>query len=199
MRRFVGNHICSLCGQPGQCFSLNSAIIRELSEEERQDKVGCYDCLRRDRFGFMHGTDIGIITEDGLLTFDEPDDEPKRVFVVADDGGAVADKMPLIGPPRSQIFDEAIAELHRTPSVSTWQDFSWPIHHNDFMAYVGRWEPEDFSRMASGGMGRELLLEIAGPMFDHFWPENEEANFRDNFIVFECLHCPVKTALFDMD
>ncbi len=126
---------CSLCGQPGQCFSLDNVTSRELSEEERQGKVGCYDCLRRDRFGFAHDTEVGIITEDGLLAFDEPEDEPRRVFVVAGDG-TVADNMPLVNPPQPRVSDEAVAELRRTPSFSSWQDISWPVHCDDFMAYL---------------------------------------------------------------
>lgn len=199
MRRFLGGGVCSLCGQQGPCFALDNVISREFSEEKRQGKIGCYDCLRRDRFGFMHGTDIGVITEDGLLTFDEPDDGPKRIFVVTDDGETVTGNVPLISQPCPSVSEEAIAELRRTPSFSTWQDFSWPIHHNDFMAYLGIWEPEDFEQLSASGNGRELFLEIVDPDLHDLWPTDQLTNFRDNFIVFECLHCSTKTALFDID
>ena len=127
---------CSLCGQPGRCFALDHVISSELSEQERPGKIGCSDCLRRDRFGFAHDTEIGIITEDGWLAFDEPDDEPSRVFVVAGDGKAVAGSGPLISPPRPTVSEGAVAELRRTPSFSSWQDISWPVHCNDFMAFL---------------------------------------------------------------
>jgi hypothetical protein len=126
---------CSLCGQPGRCFALDHVISSEMSEQERQGKVGCIDCLRRDRFGFVHDTDVGMITEDGLLTFGELDDKPKRVFVVGDDGQTIADIVPLVSPPQPHVPKEAIAELRRTPSFSSWQEISWPVHCNDFMAY----------------------------------------------------------------
>ena len=114
-----GNRICSLCGQPGRCFPLDAVISAELSEEERRGKIGCYDCLRRDRFGFSHDTEVGLVTEDGLISYDEPDDAPRRVFVVASDGEAVADSAPLVQPPKPHVTDEAVAELRRTPSFAT--------------------------------------------------------------------------------
>ena len=127
---------CSLCGQPGHCFVLDHVISSELSKQERRGKIGCLGCLRRDRFGFVHVTDVGMITEDGLLTFDEPDAQPKRVFIVAGDGEAKAGSMPLVSLPRPQISEEAIAELRRTPSFLSWQDISWTVHCDDFMAYL---------------------------------------------------------------
>ena len=111
---------CSLCGQPGRCFALDYVISGELSEQQRQGKVGCYNCLRRDRFGFAHDTEIGMITEDGLLAFDDPDDEPSRVFVVAGDGEAVAGSGPLISSPRPAVSEGAVAEQRRTPSFASW-------------------------------------------------------------------------------
>lgn len=113
---------CSLCGQPGRCFALDGVISRELTEEERQGKVGCAGCLKRDRFGFAHDTEVGSITADGLESYGEPSEEPRQIFVVAGDGEATAAKMPLVYPPRPQISDEAVAELRRTPTFATWQE-----------------------------------------------------------------------------
>lgn len=127
---------CSLCGHTGRCFSLDSLISREMTEAQRQGKIGCVDCLKQDRFGFDHDTEVGYITENGLETYAEPSDEPRQVFVVASDGEATPTGMPLIHPPQPHVSDEAVAELRRTPSFSTWQDYSWPVHHNDFMTYV---------------------------------------------------------------
>ena len=53
-----GNRSCSLCGQSGRCFTLDHVISRELTEEERRGKIGCYNCLRHDRFGFSHTTEV---------------------------------------------------------------------------------------------------------------------------------------------
>lgn len=127
---------CSLCGQPGRCFALDGLNSLELSHEELQGKIGCCDCLRQGRFRFNHDTEVGLITDDGLVCFDDPSDTLRRVFVVANDGEAVADSIPLISPPKPHISEEATAELRRTPSFSTWQDIPWAVHCNDFMAYV---------------------------------------------------------------
>lgn len=127
---------CSLCGQPGRCLDLTHLAVGELPEEERRGQIGCLDCLRRGRFGFAHDTEVGYLTKEGLETYDEPADEPRRVFVVAGDGEAVAEDIPLISPPQPQISEEAIAELRRTPSFSTWQDIPWAVHCDDFMAYL---------------------------------------------------------------
>lgn len=125
---------CSLCGQPSRCFDLTNLAVP--GQAERQGKIGCYDCLRRGRFGFNHDTEVGMITEDGLVAYFEPSDEPRHVFVVASDGEAVAEGMQLISLPQPKISAEAAAELRRTPSFSTWQDIPWAVHCGDFMAYV---------------------------------------------------------------
>lgn len=190
-----GNHICSLCGLSSRCFSLDNVISMELSEEERKGKAGCYDCLRRDRFGFSHVTEVGLITEDGLISYGEPYDSPKRVFVVAGDGEAVADNMPLVQPPKPHVTDESVAELRRTPSFSTWQELLWPVHCNDFMAYLGRWGPEEFAKVTSGNSGRSLFLDMVDPLFHRRWPEDGEPRFGRNFVAFQCLHCQTRTGI----
>ena len=125
---------CSLCGQPGRCFDLACLAVPGLTE--RQGKVGCYECLHWGRFGFNHDTEVGMITEDGLMAYFEPSEKARRVFVVAGEGEAVAKEMQLISPPQPKISEEAAMELRRTPSFSTWQDIPWATHCDDFMAYL---------------------------------------------------------------
>ena len=127
---------CSLCEQPGRCFSLDGVISRELTEEERKGKIGCTDCLKRDRFGFPHDTVVGFVTETGLETFGDFEDEPPRLFLVSGDGDAALSDTPLTPLPKPRVTREAVAELRRTPGFATWQDFMWPVHHSDFMAYL---------------------------------------------------------------
>jgi len=194
-----GERICSLCGQSGRCFPLDYVISSELSEEERRGKIGCYDCLRRDRFGFMHGTEVGLITEEGILPHSEPDDLPRRVFVVASDGEAVADSAPLVQPPNSRVTEAAVAELRRTPGFGTWQEIIWPVHCDDFMAYLGIWGPEDFDRAAPAGEGRQLFLDMVDSSYYSGWPEDGNPHFGPNFVAFQCLHCSFRSATFDID
>ena len=189
---------CSLCGQPGRCFSLDSVISRELTEGERQGKIGCTDCLRRDRFGFDHVTEAGYIMEDGLMAYDV-DEEEERVFIVTNDEQTTIDGGPFVQPPPEQVSEEAVAELRRTPRFSTWQDFSWPVHHNDFMVYLGIWGPEDFEQTAGLGSGRSLYLEMVDTAWHGLWPESKEPIFGENIVVFQCLHCAAKIGMPDFD
>ena len=132
-----GVRTCSLCGQSGRCFSLESRVVsRELTEEQRQGKIGCVDCLKRDRFGFSHDTVVGCITNAGLETFGEVEDESPHLFLVSSDGDAALSDTPLTPLPKPRVPAEAVAELRRTPRFATWQDFMWPVHHDDFMAYL---------------------------------------------------------------
>ena len=132
-----GFHICSLCGQDDRCFSLDGMLSTELTEPELRGKVGCLNCLRRDRFGFAHDTEVGFITEDGLENFGGLEDDSPRLFLVSGDGEAALSDTPLAPLPKPKVSEEAIAELRRTPGFATWQDFFWPVHHDDFMAFVG--------------------------------------------------------------
>lgn len=194
-----GSRVCSLCGQPGRCLPLDGVNISELSEEERKDKIGCYDCLRRDRFGFSHDTEVGLIVADGLVSDDEQDDAPTRVFVVATGGETVADAAPLVYPPAPHISEEAVAELRQTPSFSTWQEVVWPVHCDDFMAYLGIWGPEDFAEAAPEESGRTLFLDMVDSFFHNRWPAESVPRFGQNFVAFQCLHCQARTATHDID
>ena len=189
---------CSLCGQPGRCFSLNSVIGCGLTQEERQGKIGCVDCLKRDRFSFSHRTEAGYIGEDGLMAYDI-EEEQERVFIVGGDGQTTTTGGYLVQPPQEQVSDEAVAELRRTPKFSTWQDLDWQVHHSDFMAYLGIWEPEDFERLAEPGSGRNSYLKVVDPEWSNLWPEGEEPIFSDNIVMFECLHCSKKVGIPDFD
>ena len=194
-----GSRVCSLCGQPGRCLPLDGVDILELSEEGRKDKIGCYNCLRRDRFGFSHDTEVGLIVADGLISDDEQDDAPTRVFVVATGGETVAGAAPLVHPLAPYVSEEAIAELRRTPSFSTWQEVAWPVHCDDFMAYLGIWGPEDFAEAAPEGAGRPLFLEMVDSFFHKRWPAERGPRFGQNFVAFQCLHCQTRTGIWDID
>lgn len=190
---------CSLCGQPGRCFSLERRVVsRELTEKERQGKIGCIDCLKQDRFGFSHRTEAGYIDEDGLMIYDN-EEEQGRVFVVAESGQTTTTGGPFVSPPHEHVSDEAILELPRTPIFSTWQDLDWPVHHEDFMAYLGIWGPKDFEQFERSGEGRNLYLEMVNSAWYDLWPESEEPLFGENIIAFQCLHCATRIGIPDFD
>ena len=184
-----GSRVCSLCGQPGRCFPLDNAPAT----------AGCVDCLRLGRFGFSHDTEVGLITEEGFIPHDEPDDSPRRVFIVANSGEAEVGSAPHLHPPKPHVTEEAIAELRRTPSFSTWQEVRWPVHCEDFMAYLGIWGPEEFVKAAPEGEGRRLFLDMVQPLRHRSWPEDGEPRFGQNFVAFQCLHCQTRTGIWDID
>ena len=194
-----GVRVCSLCGQTGRCFDLGSTLGTELSETERAGKVGCLECLRQDRFGFSHDTEAGFFTEEGFLPLYEPDTSPKQIFVVSESGQAAGASAPLIYPPNPHVAEEAIAELRQTPEFATWQDIMWPVHHDDFMAYLGIWGPDDLAAASSLATARELFLEMVEIGWHSLWPEGKEPGIGQNIVVFQCLHCQTYRGILDFD
>ena len=194
-----GVRVCSLCGQTGRCFDLGSTLGTQLSETERAGKAGCLECLRLDRFGFSHDTEVGFFTKEGFLPLYEPDTSPKQIFLVSGSGEATMASVPLIYPPKPHLAEEAIAELRRTPEFATWQDIMWPVHHDDFMAYFGIWSPDDLAAIYSPGTARELFLEMVDSDFHNLWPEGKEPKIGQNIVAFQCLHCSTRRGILDFD
>ena len=189
-RLLPGLRVCSLCGQTGRCFDLGFTVGTGLSEKERAGKVGCLDCLRQDRFGFSHDTEVELFM---------PDASPKQIFVVSGSGETATASTPLIYPPQPQVLDEAIAELRRTPKFSTFQDIPWLVHHDDFMAYLGIWGPKDVTTVSSPDTAREVFLEMVDRDGRALWPEGKEPLFGDNLVAFQCLHCQTYRGILDFD
>lgn len=196
-----GLRVCSLCGELGQSFDLERTIVTGLSEAEREGKVGCLECLRQDRFGFFHVTEVGFFDDEGLTPLHEPDDFPERVFVVSEDGGVIPDHAPVVPLPKPRVSEEAIAELRRTPNFPTYQDIEWLVHHDDFMAYLGIWGPKELAAISPGDNGRSLFFEVVDPASysEMFWPEGEDPLFADNLVAFQCLHCQAYRGILDFD
>lgn len=170
--------VCSLCGKESRCFELDYSICPELGQD-KNEKFGCYDCLKSGRFEFWHDTDIGVLDTNGLTkqynhNLPKPEDFP----------------------------DESMVLLRRTPQIVTWQQELWLTHCNDFMVYMGTWSPEDFYENAPDGDGRSLFLK----MTDHYpnlWDdslregETELASWHATYYVFKCRHCGMLTGNWD--
>jgi hypothetical protein len=137
MSALVGDATCSLCGQPGRCFRLEFALCPSLAPEAKESGVGCIECLRRGPFEFWHDTDIGLLDENGLTHVYNHNQPPPPGFPAA-----------------------ALVELWRTPQIVTWQQELWLTHCNDFMAYIGTWEPKELYANAPAGDGRALFQEM---------------------------------------
>ena len=107
---------------------------------------------------------------------------------------------------RRQIF------LHRPwwnfgerPQIVTWQQELWLTHCNDFMAYIGTWEPRDFYANTLGGDGRALFHEMTDKHYRHLWDESARPgsqrleSWRATFYAYRCLHCGKLRGNWDCD
>jgi hypothetical protein len=116
---------------------LEYALCAELSHEQKKSALGCFGCLRAGRFEFWHDTEIGVLDENGLTHVYNHNQPPPVDFPAS-----------------------ALVGLRRTPQIVTWQQEVWLTHCNDFMVYLGTWEPKDFYANSPGGDGRALFLDM---------------------------------------
>ncbi|WP_421977451.1 CbrC family protein [Roseivirga seohaensis] len=162
---------CAICQTPDlDCFLLDYSITKEFDEEEIEGKAGCFDCLRKGKFEFWHDTEFGFLDENGL----------SKVY-----------SHNLANPPL--LKDDQLIELRRTPQIVTWQQELWLTHCNDFMVYIGTWEPVDFQNRSNGN-GRDLFLEMTDEgknLWDDCLEEGENypEYWHATYYVFQCLHC----------
>ena len=79
-------------------------------------------------------------------------------------------------------------------------------HCNDFMAYIGTWEPAAFVRNSPMGDGRDLFLRMTrDPGLQFLWDtclgpdEAAPAAWRVTYYAFRCLHCGELAGNWDCD
>lgn len=167
MSSFVGEAICTICGRQGPCFSLDSSICAEVPTEMRETAKGCRECLAEGRFEFWHDTEIGLLDERGLRKFYSHHRDPSEPFQ-----------------------PEALRALRRTPQIITWQQESWLVHCQDFMAYIGTWAAADFFAHAPDGDGRAIFLAMTDEGTD-LWSDEvtQETDWYATYYAFKCRHC----------
>ena len=186
---------CDLCGSEGRCFDLDNAVIRA------GEGVGCVDCLHAGRFGFFHVTEAGYLDENGLKRYDDDQvEEPKRTFVVAPEGGAAPVPRPLEVRQHVTVAPSAVEELLRTPAFPTWNEVSWPLHCNDFMVYLGTWQPRDIRLAAAsrGRLPREVFVDMTDPSNDRLLPDDAE-EWGLTLHAFRCTACGELRGAIDLD
>ena len=172
---------CTLCNSVGTCFRLEHAICLTLSDTQKADAYGCLSCLKAGLLQFWHDTEIGVLDNNGLTRFYNHNKPRPLTF------------------PRA-----AITELRRTPRIVTWQQELWLIHCNDFMAYIGTWEPKDFYDQAPDKDGRSLFLKMTDE-YNHLWDESLRAGeehltaWHATYYTFRCLHCGELRGNWDCD
>jgi hypothetical protein len=177
-----GDRKCSLCGEVGACFQLDFAHCPAFTEEQKKSAFGCFSCLRAGHFEFWHDTEIGLLDEEVLTHVYNHNH-----------------------PPPPDFPSTALAELRRTPQIVTWQQELWLVHCNDFMAYLGTWEPEDFYANAVDGDGRALFLEMTDKEYERLWDDSLPAQtaqlrtWHATYYAFRCLHCGKLRGNWDCD
>ena len=174
---------CSICNKEHDyCFDLEFTITEKFSSEEREGKIGCYDCLKKGEFEFSHDTEFGMLDENGLT----------KVY-----------NHNIDNPPK--IDDETLTELRRTPLIVTYQQGVWLTHCNDFMIYKGTWEPLDFYQNSASGEGKDLFMEMTDKDINFLWDESLQEGqtlleeWYPTYYVFECRHCKKLRGYWDCD
>ena len=160
----------------------------------------CYECLRAGRVAIQHETESFIVTYalavQGMARLNDPDFAarekfPTTVLTTYDDGSQSIG----VHLPSPLLF-----ELLRTPNHQALQQEYWPWHCGGLMAYVGRWEPDDFNQRA-GGEGYEWfarhLPAYRADEADDMW------SWLENGIawscVYQCQSCGLHRVFVDAD
>ncbi len=177
-----GVSVCSICGTESHCFELDYSITQEFSNDDKEGKVGCVECLRNGRFEFWHDTEFGLLDENGL----------SKMY-----------KHNIANPP---LIDQSnLVELRRTPQILTWQQELWLTHCNDFMIYKGTWTPLDFYANSRDGDGKQLFMEMTDDEYKNLWDDSLEEGqtqleeWYPTYYVFECAHCSKLRGNWDCD
>jgi uncharacterized protein len=139
-----------------------------------------------------------------LYSAAKPDDAQFCPWCIAD-GTAVA----LFGGRFNELAPEAVAESaraeleQRTPGFPTWQDWDWPAHCQDAMAYLGQPRAGELRKYEDAFEAlrtelRELPWAREGDAAEEFIdtldPEGGAVAY-----LFRCLHCGTHRAVWDAD
>jgi uncharacterized protein CbrC (UPF0167 family) len=178
-----GQHKCSICNKDNEhCFDLEFSITNKFLHEEKEGKIGCYECLRKGEFEFWHDTEFGLLDENGLTkVYNHNSDNPPN------------------------IKEDTLKELRRTPQIITYQQEVWLTHCNDFMVYNGTWEPLDFYKNSPNGEGRDLFMQMTDKEMGHLWDDSLQEGqtlleeWHPTYYVFECRHCGKLRGYWDCD
>jgi uncharacterized protein CbrC (UPF0167 family) len=174
--------VCTLCGRLGVCFDLGRTSSPALSDREKDAGHGCVDCLHQGKFEFWHDTEHGLLDQEGF-----------RILY--------KDHLPAPSG-----FSKAVQqELRRTPRICTWQQERWLAHCEDFMVFIGTWEPEGFHRHARDHDGRALFMAMTAPDLQHLWDDSlpekggRVTSWHATYYAFRCRHCAVFRGNWDCD
>jgi uncharacterized protein CbrC (UPF0167 family) len=100
--------------------------------------------------------------------------------------------------------ESSLVALRRTPQFTSWQQGIWLAHCDDFMRYIGTWEPTDFYRNAPDGDGRRLFVEMTDE-YKNLWDESLPSEggrlvtWHATYYAFQCRHCGKRRGNWDCD
>jgi uncharacterized protein CbrC (UPF0167 family) len=113
---------------------------------------------------------------------------------------------------RRTLVRERTAELeHRTPHLTTWQDFFWPAHCGDYCTFIKEVGQPELSALAPDGDGVTFLASHARDVADleharEVWsgvrpdaPEDGTVAYSLGVYLFQCLVCQEYVVLWDCD
>jgi uncharacterized protein CbrC (UPF0167 family) len=160
----------------------------------------CYECLRAGRVAIHHETESFNVNFSlavrGMASLNDPDFATRERFATTvletfDDGSQSIG----VHLPQSLLF-----ELLRSPVHQKLQREYWPWHCRGLMAYVGRWEPDDFDRQA-GGEGYEWFIRHLPP--DRMDEAEDMWSWLEGGIawscVYQCQSCGLHRVYVDAD
>jgi len=141
----------------------------------------CTNCLKDLKIQFTHDTKHGIATFNPV-PIDMPDEYNLNLHMPAD----------------------SIKKLLGTPEFTSIQGGIWLDHCNDFMEFIGIWEPKDFSNYSELS-GKSLFMEMTEEDSNHLWSEWELSDNETDeiwidvqYYAFKCTQCNKLKGYWDM-
>ncbi len=198
------------------------------STDSQKDKgiYGCIECLKQKKYSISQETDIGFI-EKGKILLIEYDDfdlnieksaemsEEKAIQYFKEFQENIKHTTKECSIPQG-FNKKVLYDIGFTPTIAMFQGGQYLSHCNDFMVYIGRWNPCDFEKNSVDGDGRKLWMKmIIDEDYDYLWDQTMEdikkygdewAQYENSgwsegawVYIFKCKHCNDLKCSWDCD
>lgn len=105
---------------------------------------------------------------------------------------------------QAKVKDEELR--FRTPRVTTWQDYLWPVHCGDYCCFIKEAGKSDLSSIAPEGKIYLLFQSTDNDQFKQLWevirpdsPKDNSTAFPIGVYLFRCINCGEYQVLWDWD